>query len=308
LKLPSCGRGGGLGLPRAAAPSKVCWGCLGGLDLQEAMLFRGERWWRGRAWWGCLVILFSVLGHTAGAGEDGRADQGRGKDRGQSPAPASKAGEQGQFLRPYLLSLSKASSAGLATLALRSAAIGGWTQPNPAGSLIEALRAAWEDITSTPCNLGMQDKYRRPLFPGRARPYAVRPARPHFSPEPACGGSAHRNPFFPGRHVTLCDEQICGKNNEEMGLDMTGRPCCCEFCGQRDPFEQLCEVSQLVCSTVEDCIQRHHGTCVRPQRPARILGFHIYWHLVVSIITVAPFVIPAAALFHAQDFVLGLVG
>ena len=159
-------------------------------------------------------------------------------------------------------------------------------------------RAIWECRTSTG-GLFFRDER------GLTR---CAPAHPHFGPEPACGGSAHRNPFFPGRHVTLCDEQICGKNNEEMGLDMTGRPCCCEFCGQRDPFEQLCEVSQLVCSTVEDCIQRHHGTCVRPQKPARILGFHIYWHLVVSIITVAPFVIPAAALFHAQDFVLGLVG
>ncbi|KAJ1482429.1 hypothetical protein T484DRAFT_2662270 [Baffinella frigidus] len=44
---------------------------------------------------------------------------------------------------------------------------------------------AWEDITSTPCTLGMQDKFQRPLFPGRTRPFAV-----------------------------------CGIDNEDMGLDL----------------------------------------------------------------------------------------
>ena len=53
----------------------------------------------------------------------------------------------------------------------------------------------------------------------------------------------------------------CGVFNAETGLDLTGKPCCCEFCGQRDPFDQLCEITTLMCTSVNDCIQRHNGVC-----------------------------------------------
>lgn len=123
-----------------------------------------------------------------------------------------------------------------------------------------------------PCNLGMQDKYVRSFWQ-EGRAFAV-----------------------------------CGVYNEEIDVDFTERPCCCDFCGQRDPFEQICEISQLLCTSVEDCRQRH-GVCVERKPKLRgPSGFHVFWTLCVGGLTVAPFVVPVVALYAAQDIVLGLAG
>jgi hypothetical protein len=100
----------------------------------------------------------------------------------------------------------------------------------------------------------------------------------------------------------------CGVYNEESDLDFTGKPCCCEFCGQRDSLGQICEVSQQVCSTVTDCIQRRHGTCVDAGDQPAVEPFHVQWILGVCAVTMAPFFVPAIALFAAGDVVLGLAG
>ena len=129
---------------------------------------------------------------------------------------------------------------------------------------------------SQPCNLGLQDKYGRPFWHG-TRPFAT-----------------------------------CGEYNAETDIDFTGKPCCCEFCGQRDPFEQLCEITTLLCTTVEDCVQRHNGTC-RASAPARSTGgalrfaepFHVFWMTIVVVSTVAPFIVPVVALWYAQEVILG---
>jgi len=130
----------------------------------------------------------------------------------------------------------------------------------------------WQDIHEQPCNLGMQDMYRTPFYTEN-RPFA-----------------------------------ICGKYNEETGLDLVGRPCCCEFCGQRDPFGQLCEVSQKLCTTVEDCIQRHHGVCKSSKKHKGVDKFYLFWFSAMSFFTIMPFVIPAIAMYAAEELVLGLAG
>jgi len=135
---------------------------------------------------------------------------------------------------------------------------------------------AWKDIKSQPCNLGLQDKYGKPFWHG-TRPFAT-----------------------------------CGVYNEETDIDFTGKPCCCEFCGQRDPFDQLCEITTLLCTTVEDCIQRHNGVC-KSSAPAPNMGgifrladpFHVFWMSVVVVTTMAPFIVPVLALWYAQEVILG---
>ncbi|EKX54572.1 hypothetical protein GUITHDRAFT_100046 [Guillardia theta CCMP2712] len=135
-----------------------------------------------------------------------------------------------------------------------------------------AVMEDWQDIHEQPCNLGMQDMYRTPFYTEN-RPFA-----------------------------------ICGKYNEETGLDLVGRPCCCEFCGQRDPFGQLCEVSQKLCTTVEDCIQRHHGVCKSSKKHKGVDKFYLFWFSAMSFFTIMPFVIPAIAMYAAEELVLGLAG
>lgn len=84
----------------------------------------------------------------------------------------------------------------------------------------------------------------------------------------------------------------CGVFNAETGLDLTGKPCCCEFCGQRDPFDQLCEITTLMCTSVNDCIQRHNGVCNGSVAAAGTGGafklpdpFHIFWLSLVVVTT-----------------------
>ena len=134
----------------------------------------------------------------------------------------------------------------------------------------------WRDIKSQPCNLGLQDKYGKPFWHG-TRPYAT-----------------------------------CGVYNEETDIDFTGKPCCCEFCGQRDPFDQLCEINTLLCTTVDDCIQRHNGICKASPPAPHTAGlfraadpFHVFWMTVVGVTTMAPFIVPVFALWYAQDIILG---
>mmetsp|Transcript_104895 Transcript_104895/g.168908 ORF Transcript_104895/g.168908 Transcript_104895/m.168908 type:complete len:175 (+) Transcript_104895:77-601(+) len=134
----------------------------------------------------------------------------------------------------------------------------------------------WAAIKAQPCNLGLQDKYGKPFWHG-TRPFAT-----------------------------------CGVYNEETDIDFSGKPCCCEFCGQRDPFEQLCEITTLLCTSVNDCIQRHNGMC-KASAPALNSGglyrfgdpFHVFWMTVVVVTTIAPFVVPVVALWYAQEIILG---
>lgn len=130
----------------------------------------------------------------------------------------------------------------------------------------------WHMIKQQMCNIGMQDKYKRPI---------IRPTN---------------------LAVT------CGVLNEDMDLDFTGKPCCCNFCGQRDPFGQLCEISKQICTSVSECIQRHHGQCVEVGVGGGIERFHAFWILVIGGLTAAPFVLPVLALAAAEDIVLGLAG
>jgi hypothetical protein len=101
---------------------------------------------------------------------------------------------------------------------------------------------------------------------------------------------------------------MCGIYNEDTELDFAGKPCCCSYCGQRDPFEQLCEISKHVCTTVADCIQTKHGECMEQATGGGVESFHIMWMLIVGGITVAPFIVPVLALGAAEDIVMGLAG
>ena len=134
----------------------------------------------------------------------------------------------------------------------------------------------WKDIKAQPCNLGLQDKYGKPFWHGM-RPFAT-----------------------------------CGEYNEETDIDFSSKPCCCEFCGQRDPFGQLCEITTLLCTTVDDCIQRHNGMC-KASSPARDLSglfrladpFHVFWMSFLTVLTIAPFIVPVVAIWYAQEIMLG---
>jgi hypothetical protein len=130
----------------------------------------------------------------------------------------------------------------------------------------------WHKITQQQCNVGMQSAYRKSFF----RPMSLA--------------------------VT------CGIYNEDKDMDFTGKPCCCSFCGQRDPFGQLCEITKHVCTTVADCIQTRHGECMEEAAGGGIDTTHVMWVLIVSGITVAPFIVPVWALGAAEDIVMGLAG
>ena len=142
-----------------------------------------------------------------------------------------------------------------------------------AASIRRPDRSAIEDIEPQKCNIGLQSNYRKP--------------------------------FFRRNNVLVA---TCGIYNEDSDLDLTGRPCCCDFCGQRDSFDQLCEISKRICTTVAECVQRHHGTCVDDGKGKGVEKFHIFWTIAVVSITVAPFLVPVIALVAAGDIVLGLAG
>jgi hypothetical protein len=161
------------------------------------------------------------------------------------------------------------------SLCTRAGALFG-TSPVPSADADADAGPPWRDLKSQPCNLGLQDKYGKPFWHG-TRPFAT-----------------------------------CGVYNEETDIDFTGKPCCCEFCGQRDSFDQLCEISTLLCTTVDDCIQRHNGVC-KASPPARHVGglfrlpdtFHMFWMTLVAFTTLSPFIVPVFALWYAQDIILG---
>jgi hypothetical protein len=132
--------------------------------------------------------------------------------------------------------------------------------------------SAMNDIAPQRCDIGMKSHWRREIF--------------------------HRSRI----------SAVCGEFNEETDLDFTGKPCCCDFCGQRDSYGQICEVSQQVCTTVTDCIQRRHGTCVDAGDQPAVEPFHVRWILGVCFVTMAPFFVPVIALAAAGDVVLGLAG
>lgn len=140
-------------------------------------------------------------------------------------------------------------------------------------SAVPGEELPWRDIKQQRCNIGMQ--------------------------------SAYQKPMFKTNHVSA----TCGVYNEDIDVDFSSRPCCCSYCGQRDPFEQLCEIVKHVCTTVSDCIQRHHGECKEDSKATGdIDGFHIFWILAVGSFTVAPFIVPVFALRAADDIVQGLAG